>query len=60
MSDDLNNRGVHDRSLISLKEKHEVTYWTAALNVSKEELERAVAQVGHSAAKVREHLDKSK
>lgn len=60
MSDDLNNRGGIDRKLISLKEKHEVEYWTAALGVSKSELEHLVAQVGHSADKVREALENSK
>jgi hypothetical protein len=56
MSDDLNNRGGVDRKLISLKEKHEVEYWTEALGVSKDELERLVGQVGHSAEKVQEAL----
>lgn len=60
MSDDLNNRGGLDRKLISLKEPHEVEYWTTALGVSKEQLEQLVAQVGHSAEKVRAQLDQTK
>lgn len=56
MSDDLNNRGPVDRSLISLTESHEVQYWTQAMGVSLDELKRAVDKVGHSAAKVREEL----
>ena len=58
MSDNTNIRGPQDGKLISLKEEHEVRYWTNALGISKEELERAVAAVGHSAEKVREHLGK--
>lgn len=58
MSDDLNNRGPVDRSLISLAESHEVQYWTQAMGVSIDELKRAVDKVGHSAAKVREELGK--
>ena len=58
MSDDLNNRGAVDRSLISLTESHEVQYWTQAMGVSLDELKRAVEKVGHSAAKVREELSK--
>jgi hypothetical protein len=60
MSDDLNNRGVQDRVLISLEEKHEVVYWTGALGVTEDELVEAVKLVGHSAAKVREHLSRKK
>jgi len=58
MSDNLSNKGNPDRNLISLTEAHEVRYWTEALGISKEELERVVGRVGNSAAKVREHLNK--
>ena len=58
MSDDLNNRSAIDCGLISLAEPREVRYWTEALGVTKEELERAVKKVGHSAAKVCEELGK--
>ena len=56
MSDDLNKRGQQDRSRINMHEKHEVRYWTEALGVTREELQRAVDQVGVSASAVREHL----
>lgn len=56
MSDDLNKRGQPDRSRINVHEEHEVRYWTEALGVTREELERAVEQVGVSASAVREHL----
>lgn len=58
MSENLANRGAQDRARISLAEPHEVKYWTEALGVSREELERLVKEVGHSAAAVREKLNK--
>lgn len=56
MADNLQDRGPQDRARINVNEDWEVRYWTEALGVSKEELERAVEQVGPSAAAVREHL----
>lgn len=58
MADDTSNRGQQDRSRISMSQEHEVRYWTEALGVSKEELERAVQAVVNSADKVRQHLGK--
>jgi hypothetical protein len=55
--DNLQNRGQPDRSKINMHEAHEVQYWTKHLNVSKEELQRAVDKVGNSAAAVRKQLD---
>jgi hypothetical protein len=59
MSDDLSNRGPRDRSRISLEEEHEVRYWTTALGVSREELERTVRSVGHSVEAVKRALQKA-
>lgn len=56
MSDDLNKRGQQDRSRINVHEEHEVRYWTEALGVSREQLERAVRDVGPGAEAVRAHL----
>jgi len=56
MADNLQDRGAQDRARINVNEEWEVRHWTEALGVSKEELERAVQQVGTSAAAVREHL----
>lgn len=56
MSDDLNKHGQQDRSRINVHEEHEVRYWTEALGVSREELAKAVEQVGVSASAVRAHL----
>jgi 3-oxoacyl-[acyl-carrier-protein] synthase III len=58
MADDLGNRGAQDRSRISMSEEHEVKYWTEALGVSREQLQRTVDRVGNSAAAVRKELGK--
>lgn len=58
MSDDLKNRGEQDRLRINVHEEHEVRYWTKELNVTRDELERAVKAVGVMAADVRKYLAK--
>jgi 3-oxoacyl-[acyl-carrier-protein] synthase III len=55
--DNLQNRGQPDRSKINMHEPHEISYWTKHLNVSKEELQKAVDKVGNSAAAVRKQLN---
>ncbi|MGY3391540.1 hypothetical protein ACVWW6_004131 [Bradyrhizobium sp. USDA 3311] len=54
--DNLTKREQPDRSKINMDEAFEVKYWTHALGVSKEELQRAVDKVGNSAAAVRKEL----
>lgn len=56
MSDNLQKAGQQDRSRINVHEEWEVRHWTEALGVTREELEKAVAEVGVSANAVREHL----
>ena len=56
MSDNLQKSGQQDRSRINVNEEWEVRHWTEALGVTREELEKAVSEVGVSAEKVREHL----
>ncbi|MBQ5942957.1 MULTISPECIES: DUF3606 domain-containing protein [unclassified Massilia] len=56
MSDNLKDNGPQDRARINVHEEWEVRHWTEALGVSREELERAVQQVGTSAEAVRQHL----
>ena len=58
MSDNLQKAGPQDRSRINVHERWELDYWTKALGVSAEELERAVKAVGVSASAVREYLGK--
>jgi hypothetical protein len=56
MADDLTNKGSQDRSRINMNEDFEVKYWTHHLGVSRDELQKAVAKVGNSAAAVRKEL----
>ena len=56
MSDNLKDNGPQDRARNNVHEEWEVRHWTEALGVSREELERAVQQVGTSAEAVRQHL----
>ncbi|MCC8952890.1 DUF3606 domain-containing protein [Bradyrhizobium sp. Pear77] len=56
MPDNLTNRLQPDRSKINMHEPHEVKYWTRALGVSKDDLQKAVEKVGNSAAAVRKEL----
>ena len=56
MSDDRSVRGPQDRSRINTEQDYEVRYWTEELNVSEEELRRAVQSVGASVDRVRGHL----
>lgn len=58
MADDKNNRSPQDRARISMSEDYEVRYWMEALGLTKEELQRAVDQVGNGAEAVREFLKK--
>lgn len=58
MSDDKTKTGPQDASRISLSEDYEVAYWTEALGVTREGLERAVGQVGNSAEAVRAFLQR--
>ena len=54
MADNLTHQP--DRSKINMHEDYEVKYWTHALGVSREDLQKAVDKVGNSAASVRKEL----
>lgn len=58
MADNLQKAGQQDRSRINTSERWEVDYWTKELNVSSDELERAVKAVGPSVNAVRAYLRK--
>ncbi len=49
-------RAAPERSKINMHEPHEVQHWTRHLNVSKEQLQKAVDKVGNSAATVSKEL----
>jgi hypothetical protein len=54
--DNLTRKDQRDRSKINMHEDFEAKYWTKALGVSKDQLQRAVDKVGNSAAAVRKEL----
>ena len=54
--DNLTKKEQPDRSKINMHEPYEVKYWTHALGVSPEELQKAVDKVGNAAAAVRKEL----
>ena len=56
MADSLANRVQPDRSKINMHEAHEVKYWTHALGITRDDLQKAVDEVGSSAAAVRKQL----
>jgi hypothetical protein len=56
MDDNLQNRGNPDRTRINLSERWEVDYWIQELDVTEEDLRKAVEAVGPSAEKVKEQL----
>ncbi|MGX4642537.1 DUF3606 domain-containing protein [Massilia sp. SYSU DXS3249] len=58
MADNLQKAGPQDRSRINVNEEWEVRHWTEALGVTREQLEKAVSEVGVMADAVREHLKK--
>jgi Protein of unknown function (DUF3606) len=55
MTDCLTKRDQPDCSKINMSEHYEVL-WTKHLNISREELQKAVDKVGNSAAAVRKEL----
>ena len=57
--DSLRKKVWHDRSKINMHEAHEVKYWSKALGVTRDELQRSVDKVGNSAAAVRKELASS-
>ena len=56
MADSLTNRVQPDRSKINMHEAYEVKYWTHALGVTREDLQKAVDKVGNATTAVRKRL----
>ncbi|MGH6711013.1 MAG: DUF3606 domain-containing protein [Bradyrhizobium sp.] len=52
----LTRKEAADRSKINMNQPHEVRYWTRHLNITKEDLQKAVDKVGNGAATVRKEL----
>lgn len=56
MVDSTSKRGEPDRSLISLEQDHEVTYWMQRFDVTEDLLRQAVRSVGNHVDKVEQWL----
>jgi len=56
MADDKNIRDGRDRSRVSGSEEYELQYLAEKLNVSTEEVRRAIEQVGNSRERIEEYL----
>ena len=56
MADDKNLRDNRDRERVAGNEEYEVNYLAQKLNVSAEEVRRAIEQVGNNREKVEEYL----
>lgn len=58
MADDKTKVAPGDRSRVNINEDYEVSYWTRALGCTKQELEKAVKEVGVSASAVKKYFNK--
>ena len=56
MPDNRHNRGAPDNKRIDVNDPNELRNWSKALNTTPERIKEAVAKVGTSEDKVREHL----
>ena len=56
MTDMLTTKERPDRSKINMGDPTEVHCWTKHLNISEDELQKAIDKVGNSAAAVRKEL----
>jgi len=59
MSDSMLRRGQPVRSFINMDQDDQVKFWTRHLEVTVEDLRRAVEKVGNAAAAVRKQLGKA-
>lgn len=57
MAGSLTKKAQPDRSRIHINDETEVKYWTRHLRVTQDDLLKAVAKVGNSAAAVRKELE---
>lgn len=60
MADDRNMRDGRDRSRASGSEDYELQYLAEKLNVSTEEVRKAIEQVGNSREKIEEYLRRNR
>ena len=60
MADDRNLRDGRDRSRVSGSEEYELQFLAEKLNVSTDEIRKAIKQVGNSREKIEEYLKGSR
>ncbi len=60
MSDDKTKKDQRDRNKVARGEKYELAYLEDKLNVSREQIEKAIEHVGNDRNKVEEYLKKNK
>jgi Protein of unknown function (DUF3606) len=58
MADNKNSRGSRDRDRVAGNQEHEVRHLAEKLNVSTEEVKKAIEKVGNSREKLEEYLRK--
>ena len=56
MADDLKQAGKPDDVRIKVEQNHELDYWANKLRVSRDEVRRAIQQVGPIVKDVKQHL----
>ena len=57
MADDLKQTGKSDDTRINPDQDHEVRYWSAKFGVSRDDLRRAIDEVGPIVKNVQQHLN---
>jgi hypothetical protein len=57
MADNVKQTGKPDDERINVEQDHAVRYWSAKFGVSRDELRRAIQQVGPMAKDVQQHLN---
>lgn len=58
MSDDKTKTGPRDANRVSMSEDYEVQYWTKRFNVSRDQLQDAVREVGNGVDQVAEYFQR--
>jgi hypothetical protein len=57
MADNLKQTGKPDDARINVEQDHEVRYWSAKFGVSRDDLRRAIDEVGPVVKNVQQHLN---
>ncbi|MBK9731780.1 MAG: DUF3606 domain-containing protein [Chitinophagaceae bacterium] len=56
MNNEAPEKIIHERSWVNIYEEWDVAYWLKELGCTRNQLERAVTEVGTSAGKVKNYL----